>query len=283
MPRRPIHRFRSYLLDRLVLRPSRDPLDCGIQRRVMMTSKQGPLETFFRQSDPTRERPDLLVLKFPGTAGRAERATAFPTEYLSPAQNVHLWTWNPPGYGRSAGRATLRGIAKAALEFHRQVTEKYAEEQGEGVPPIWLSGNSLGCVTALHVAAASDQKAYGLLLRNPPPIDLVVRRIAKNYPLGALVNPVTDQLTPAMNAIHTAEKVTGPGLFLQSERDTLVPPAMQQLIRNVYAGPQRMVELRGLSHDGLIDEEHQASVREAVEWLWKRTRVTGQCHSRSGA
>ncbi|TWU35989.1 alpha/beta hydrolase [Novipirellula artificiosorum] len=274
MLHRPIHRFRSYLLDRLVLRPTRDWVDHGAQERVMLSTSGGPLETFLHRPlgphrDDSTESADLLILKFPGTAGRAERSTPFPAESLD-RRRVHVWTWNPPGYGRSAGRATLGGIADASVDFYQQVTERYRN----ALPPIWLCGNSLGCVTALHVAAVAEQPPAGLMLRNPPPIDQVVRRVAAAYPLGRLIDPVVDQLASSMNALHTAPRVHVPAVFLQSERDTLVPPEMQQRIRAVYGGPQRLVPLRGLSHDGLIDEEHQASIRGAIAWLCQQNGLS---------
>ena len=112
---------------------------------------------------------------------------------------VAIWTWNPPGYGRSGGRASLQRIADAANEFWRQVTQR---EAGESTS-IWLCGNSLGCVTALHVAASAqpDPSRVGMILRNPPPLIPVVKRIARQYPLGSLLDSTIESLCEPMNAL----------------------------------------------------------------------------------
>ncbi|TWU45353.1 Alpha/beta hydrolase family protein [Novipirellula aureliae] len=271
MSRRPINRFRSRMLSRMILRPSSHPLDHGEQRRVMVPTKLGPLETFLRDSQPPTETPDLVILKFPGTAGRGERSTAFPTPFLN-ARRVHVWTWNPPGYGQSAGRASLENIANSALCFYDHVALSYDRSDGSR-PPIWMLGNSLGCATALGVSANADFKPTGLILRNPPPLDHVVRHVAKKYPLGRFVKSITDRLDAAMNALLTAPRVDVPALFFQSEFDTLVLPEMQQMIRDAYAGPQYLVELKGIGHDGIIDDSHGLAVSNGVDWLCNQSGV----------
>ncbi|MFG0260963.1 MAG: hypothetical protein ACF788_01030, partial [Novipirellula sp. JB048] len=133
MLQRPLNHFRSVLLDKLVLRPTRDRVDPGTQRRVVLTSRFGPLETFGLANYPDPDftspaaacagsacaggaggagcrdashptaggaevgaagPPELLLLKFPGTAGRAERSSLFPAD-LMPDVRTHVWTWNP--------------------------------------------------------------------------------------------------------------------------------------------------------------------------------------------
>jgi len=284
MLQRPINHFRSFLLDKLVLRPTRDCVDHGMQHRLQLPSRFGPLETFGYANYPdpgfgdtptsASDPPDLLLLKFPGTAGRAERSTPFPTEMMRDVR-IHTWTWNPPGYGNSAGRPTLRRIAEAAIDFFEASIDRYAQRYTTP-PAVWLCGNSLGCATALHVAAIAQQSSSpirGLLLRNPPPVDLVVKHVAKRYPLGRLIHPVADQLAPAMNAIYTASSVNVPAIFLQCQNDSLVPPALQQRIRDAYAGPQTLVKLDGLDHDGAMDEQHLPAVRDAVRWLREQSQL----------
>ena len=80
MLQRPINHFRSFLLDKLVLRPTRDRVDHGMQYRLQLPSRFGLLDTFGYANYPdpgfgdahsnASDPPDLLLLKFPGTAGR---------------------------------------------------------------------------------------------------------------------------------------------------------------------------------------------------------------------
>lgn len=264
MIRRPIETFQRYLLDRMVLRPSRHPIDHLPQQRVMLLDGSSPIECFVQSNfDAIEQEPELVVLKFPGTAGRAERAGVFPMNMLHPLR-ISIWTWNPPGYGRSEGRASLHTIASAAVDFWRQVTDRYPH-----CPATWLCGNSLGCVTALHVAAttAPDPNRCGVVLRNPPPLKPVVKRVARRYPLGIWMGPVVNTLCDSMNAMSTARRCNLPAVFLHSELDSLVPLPYQNRLVRAYGGPKRTVVLEGLEHGGIATEAHQSRIEESIHWL----------------
>ncbi|MGI9470233.1 MAG: alpha/beta hydrolase [Rubripirellula sp.] len=226
------------------------------------------LECFVQRNYEDDSPPDLLVLKFPGTAGRAERSTEFPSSMLN-VPKMSLWTWNPPGYGKSPGRASLSAIAEAATAFYRTVTQ----QQVGPTTTVWLCGNSLGCVTALHVAADTQPNPAhsGLLLRNPPPLRRVVQRIADRYPHFGLVNPVIESLCDPMDALNTAKQVKLPGVFLQSELDTLVPIELQDEIIHAYGGAHQVVLMEGLGHGCLATEDHEPSIEASVNWLWDQT------------
>lgn len=264
----PLHSFRRYLLDRMVLRPSRHPIEFPHQERRLLNCEGRELECFVQRNYSDESPPDLLVLKFPGTAGRAERSSEFPSSILD-VPKWSIWTWNPPGYGQSPGRASLPAIAEAGSAFYRHVTELFAGPTSS----VWLCGNSLGCVTALHVAAdlQPDPAHSGLLLRNPPPLRRVVQRIADRYPHFGLVNPVIDSLCEPMDALNTARQVNLPGVFLQSEMDTLVPIEFQNEIVSLYGGDSQVVLMEGLGHGCLATEEHEPSIEAAVHWLWNQT------------
>ena len=266
------------VLDRLVLRPSRHEIPVATAQRVMFDGKVGPIECLVHRSPNSDSRPDLVVLKFPGTSGRAERASRFPADLIpvaaSQGVSADVWTWNPPGYGRSGGRATLSAITESSVHFWREVTAQYPEPSTR----IWICGNSLGCATSLHVAATvrPDSNRTAMVLRNPPPLIPVVKRIAARYPLGRLIDPVAEALDPRMNATLTAAGVDLPAVFLQSELDSLVPPQMQQSIVDRYAGDKRIVMLTGLEHDCLHDESHETELRRAFRWLWHRTDIAAR-------
>ena len=259
---------RRYLLDRMVLRPSRHPIDHPHLRREMIDFGGRQLECFVQRNFEAALPPDLLVLKFPGTAGRAERSTGFPMSMME-THRVEVWTWNPPGYGRSQGRASLPRIADAAIAFWDQVTKR----AGGPEVSIWLCGNSLGCVSALHVAASvkPNMASTGLLLRNPPPLVPVVKRVAANYPLGNLMAPVVESLCDSMNAMISASRVKLPAVFMQSELDSLVPPDFQNRLIANYAGRHRLVVLEGLEHGCIATDDHLPRIAESIRWLWEQT------------
>lgn len=268
MLRRPLRSFRRHLLDRMVLRPSQHPIHAPNLKRMRLPCEPDTIECFVQQSHDESKQPELLVLKFPGTAGRAERSTAFPTAMLDSIPNA-VWTWNPPGYGGSSGHASLSTMARAASAFWTTVTEKYAGPETS----IWLCGNSLGCVSVLHIAATHtpNPKRTGLILRNPPPLRQVIKRAAKSYPHFGLINPVIADLCDSMDTMKTAGKVSLPAVVLQSEFDTLVPVHFQDEMLEKYSGPVRKVLMEGLDHDGLTTEHHETQIGESVRWLWKQT------------
>ncbi len=272
-----IRSFRRHLLDRFVLRPTRHPIGYAPKERILLTVDQITDEYFVERrsglpelsSNETRNesaqrklRPDLLILKFPGTAGRAERASSWPCEFL-PKLNVKLCSWNAPGYGASSGRASLSAIPARALRFWSLVTQEY---QGM-MPPVWLIGNSLGCATATYLASRPDINVQGLVLRNPPPLIPTIKRVARQYPLGHLTDGIAESLPPEMNLAITAHEARVPTVMLQSEQDQLVPPELQMQVFDSLPGPKRLVVMKGLGHDGVATESHEGEIGEAIDWL----------------
>lgn len=265
----------KFLANRLVLRPTRNRLEHEGLARVVYPCENGDIEAFIcqqrRNADGSwdvgawdgceEQRSDLLVLKLAGTMGRGERSTLFPASLLD-GRSSEVWTWNPPGYGASAGRATLAGIAAAALDFFGRVVE---QRGGRGTR-IWVCGNSLGCATGLYLATKLE--VDGLVLRNPPPlVDLIRTRNAWwNLGLGGQI--VAAGVPPEMDAMLTAGEVTAPIVFIESEADRLVTPLMQSYIRDAHPGPQRRIVLAGAEHDTPIGEEYRDQLREAMEWMW---------------
>jgi len=147
------------------------------------------------------------------------------------------------------------------------------------VPHRWFCGNSLGSVVAMHVAAStihldsgSEPRGYGLLLRNPPPLKPVVKRVASQYPGGRWLDPVINSLCNEMDVMETAKRVHVPAVFLQSELDSLVPLAVQNELVDVYRGPLRTVVLHGLDHADIATDSHRSAIEQAVQWLWQSTR-----------
>ena len=268
MLQRTLRSFRRYLLDRLVLRPTQHPIQVSHQDRVILQCELYEIECFVQQSHPDPDPPDLLILKFPGTAGRAERSTSFPTSILDVPRTA-MWTWNPPGYGGSGGRASLSNMATAGVAFWKKITD----EQVGPETTVWLCGNSLGCTTALHIAATAkpDQSRTGLILRNPPPLRRVVKHAAQPYPHLGLINRVIADLSDSMDAMLTASQVDLHAVILQSELDTLVPIEFQNELLDVYAGQYRTVLMEGLDHDDLTTDQHETPINDSIRWLWEHT------------
>ncbi len=203
--------------------------------------------------------PDMYVLRFPGTGGRAEKLSGL-LDVVWPELSVEIWAVNPPGYGGSSGRASLRhipGMARLALEEIRH--------QAAG-RPVLVAGNSLGCVSALYLSA--NAKVDGLLLRNPPALKEVVNAHPAWWHLKLGAKLVARQIPHALNSIDNAAQTTVPAVFVMSLKDEIVAPRFQRRIIDAYAGPKKVLELPDAGHSTGLSEQEAARLRALAEWLY---------------
>ena len=253
----------------MVLRPSRDPLDCGTQQRMELTANDKRSSISFNGLVHRNQPHDLVVLKFPGTGGRAERSSAFPGSMLDGVSGLVL-TWNPPGYGRSSGRASLSRIAEAADVFFAEVLDRHASKIQSSGFAATASGATSRCQS---LRPTTRNQVDGLVLRNPPPLIPVVKRVAlQTIRLGKFIKPIAESLVHDMNAELTSPLVSAPAVFLKSMSDSLVPPKLQDRLIDLYGGQSQVVAMEGLEHDGIPDDEHELQIQRSIAWLWQQSR-----------
>jgi pimeloyl-ACP methyl ester carboxylesterase len=257
----------SRFADRLILCPTREPLETDGKLRRQVEFPGGALELWNPQG---REHPpgeaDLYILKFGGTASRAERATPHPAEAWNDLK-AEVWAVNPPGYGGSPGRATLRLLAAAAEAAYLHLRQRAGEK------PVLVTGNSLGTAYAIHVAAKHD--VAGLILRNPPPLrQMIVGRYGWwNGFVGAML--IAAQTPRELDSVANAARSQSPAIILSSQRDRYVPARFQRLILDAYAGEKQVLELQGADHADPLSEEQLLRYRDLLDWLRERmtTRI----------
>ncbi len=122
------------IADRFVLRPTRHAIPVEDKTRQVIDYPGGSVEVWSqRTGDSSAGDAELFILKFPGTGGRAERATSHPADCWAQCR-CEIWAINPPGYGGSPGRASVRGLAAAARAAHEQL-ERVAAGR-----PIFVTG-----------------------------------------------------------------------------------------------------------------------------------------------
>lgn len=263
--------LRKRLADRFIMRPSRHAIDDPQPAtQIMVDGPQGKIECFAARkvagaqaSEPLdlKQPPaDLLILKLPGTGGRAERSTAFPA-ILFPDRTVEVWTWNPPGYGKSEGVASLRNIPAAVLSVwdHLQATRTDSNTTN------LIVGNSLGSVTALYLA--SQRTADAIMIRNPPPLVDMVRDGDAWWNAHRGGTWIAAAIHATMDATTTAGHCHLPGLFVQSQLDRLVPARLQQSIIDAFGGPHRLVVMPEAEHDTPYRADDLVAIEAGLQWL----------------
>ena len=250
----------SWIADRLILVPSVHPIDPEGKIRVEVKTKFGFVElwkNFYTHEESGLGK--LRILKFPGTAGRAERSGVHPAELLMDFQS-ELLTLNPHGYGGSSGTAAIKsfpGVADTVFDFLHESDESL---------PLLVVGNSLGCVSALYLAARYPVTA--VMLRNPPPIHQLIstrpRYASWNFGMSKYI---ANEVPTELDSVANATQATMPCLFVQSEKDRMVPVKYQNLIIDAYAGPKRVFVISNADHHELVGENQQNGYVESIAWL----------------
>jgi pimeloyl-ACP methyl ester carboxylesterase len=246
--------------DRLILYPSRDPINIPGAQRLVVPGPAGPLEIWTMRSPAAIDRePNAYVIEFIGNASRAEYAV----EYIADQwQNrpVEVWSLNYPGYGASAGSAKLKYLAPAALAAY-DVMKRRA-----GNRPTFISAHSIGTTTALYVAA--HRKPSGLILQNPPPLRRLIIGKFGWWNLWLAAGPVALAVPADLDSIANAAKATAPAIFILSGADTLVPPVYQQKVVDAYAGPKSIVHVPTAGHNDPVEGKYRVQLEQLIDDMW---------------
>jgi uncharacterized protein len=256
--------FLGHLPDRLILFPTRSPINTGGAVRKTIPFENGQLEAWIAQSQLARSKgnADIYVLRFYGNADRAERWPAEEAKMWSD-RAVEIWGMNYPGFGGSTGPARLSKIGPAALAAFDEL-QRHAVDR-----PIVPFGTSIGATAALRVA---DQRPVsGLILQNPPPLrEMILRRFGW-WNFWVLAGPVALQVPKDLDSIANAKAIHAPAIFLLAEKDEVVPARYHRLVLDAYAGEKRVISLRGAYHNDPIEGAALADLNDALDWLLAKT------------
>ena len=253
----------TQIADRLILHPTTNSISSFGKDRRVIDYANGQLEAWTQQiGTTTSDDADVFVLKFAGTDERAERTNYQPLSSW-PDLRGEVWSVNPPGYGGSSGRATLRSFAAAGKAAYDEIVQV-----ADGRPLI-LMGTSLGTITALYLAARYP--ISGLVLRNPVPLRQLIVGKHGWWNLWVPAMLVSTQVPDSLCTIRNASRCHAiPAVFVGSKRDRIVPPDYQVRIVKNYAGPKRVMRLRKANHSTPMNAMEQIRFRNEMNWLRHR-------------
>ena len=250
--------------DRLLLYPSRQPIDADGAVRHLLPFDGGELEVFFARSPGSHDRRAAVIdLELIGNGSRAERTAAAAARRWGD-RPVEVWAVNWPGYGGSSGPARLSAIAPAALAAYDAVADGR---------PVVVCGHSLGTAAALCVAAR--RPVAGLVLVNPPPLRQLILGEHGWWNLWLAARLVAAQVPDDLDSLANAARATAPAVFVCSGADAVVPPSYQGRVFDAYAGPKRLVEEPSADHNTIPEPATDQPFRDAIDWLWSRLAVHG--------
>ena len=249
--------------DKFILHPSTYKVEPPDSQRRILDPEKSHIEVFVARSPGAlRREPVAYDLEFCGNASRAEYVAGYVASRWRD-HPVEVWVMNYPGFGQSAGPATLRNAVNASLSTY-DILKKTVGDR-----PIFLSGNSLGTAAALCVAAR--RPCAGMILQNPPPLQSLILGNYGWWNLWLLAFPVSLQVPSELNSLRNAPKVHAPAIFLCSGEDTVVPPKYQNKVVQAYAGDKSVIERPNTSHVDHISREDEIAIEREIDRMWTST------------
>jgi len=249
------------IADRLILQPTTNFIDTEEREQKWIESPEGNIEAWVLRTTAA-ECPNpaqVVFIKFPGSGGRAERARTNPA-HLWPDIVTETWTINHRGFGGSVGAASIQNFTQTCDAVMAAAKSEFPDRK------IVLYGNSLGCTSALYLAARHE--VAGMFLRNPPPLAQMIATRPRYawWSLGGS-KMIANQVPAALDSIANAQQSKGPALFVCSERDRVIPPTFQDRIIEAYQGKHRKFVLQDADHHHRVPEHQEAEYIKAARWL----------------
>ena len=242
------------IVSRLFFRPSHHYLPSRKEERIV-SARWGEVQVWREYHHPPGSpyaEPELMILRFLGSRGRAEMATLDPANRLERIAS-EVWTVNAPGFGRTTGPASLKRYGDSALLAHEAMLKHAAGR------PVWITGKSLG--TAAALLACARLGASGLVLRNAMSLkELILRRYAW-WNLWLPAWTVAKHVPTSLDSLANAARCHAPALFLVSREDRIAPPKFQRQVIERYSGSTSVLEVAG-GHD-----ERELQMRDEANYV----------------
>jgi hypothetical protein len=228
-----------YFANRAVYYPLKYPTgDCGTQKLV------GASDVWMEASDGVkihgwwvrRDGSTLVTLFLHGNAGNITHRAPRIQEIVAAGSSVLMLDYR--GYGKSSGRPSDYGLGRdSEAGFIYLLGKGYRAEQ------IILHGESLG--TAVAIDLASRRPCAGLILEAP--------FTSASDVAGTVVPILGPLLVRSFNSLPKIRWIRMPMLFMQGDRDEVVPLRLGQQLFAAAHEPKTFWVIPGAGHNDILE------------------------------
>ena len=185
-------------------------------------------------------RRRLVTLYLHGNAGNITHRGSQIREITSAGSSILMLDYR--GYGKSSGRPTEGGLYADAEAAYQHLL-KIGYQPGQ----IILHGESIGCAVAIHVA--SRNTCAGVVLETP---------FTSAKDVAQTVLPVLGpMLIWSFNSVNIISRVRVPMLFMQGDRDEIIPLRLGQKLFAAAPGPKSFWIIEGAGHNDILERAGQ--------------------------
>jgi fermentation-respiration switch protein FrsA (DUF1100 family) len=179
----------------------------------------------------------LATLFLHGNAGNVTDRIDHIREIVAAGSSVLMLDYR--GYGKSGGRPTEKGLYEDS-----EAGYIHLHEQGYRSQQIILHGESLG--SAVVVDLAYRRPCAGLVLEAP---------FSSASDVAATVLPVLGPaLVRSYNSIPKIRWLLMPKLFVQGDRDEIIPLRLGQALYAAAQGPKSFWVVEGAGHNDIVEK-----------------------------
>lgn len=178
----------------------------------------------------------FVTLYLHGNAGNVTHRGSRIREITTAGSSVLMLDYR--GYGKSMGRPTERGLYADA-----QAAYEYLVRMGYRLEQIVVHGESIGCAVAIDVA--SRNACGGVVLEAP---------FTSAADVAQTVLPVVGPLLiRGFNSARKISRVRAPLLFIQGDRDEIIPLSLGQRLFAAAPAPKTFWLVEGAHHNDILE------------------------------